>query len=173
MPTAGRHGVSGCAAPGSAQRGVPPPKSKWAGRVSAHPKGPHLLRTKIQRWQVANGWSPCSSRPPRSAFYGEDLDRGDGESEGTPRQWPISSAAGRASGPKDSARSPRPARAPLTCTAARREAQPLPSSVEDHVEALHHRGSDHQRVRGRGNAESVAFVIQARHHHGLNVELCV
>ena len=61
----------------------------------------------------------------------------------------------------------------LTCTGARCEAHPLLGSVEDDIEALHHRGTDHQRVCGWGNAESVTFIIQAGPHHGLNVKLFV
>lgn len=59
----------------------------------------------------------------------------------------------------------------LTCTGAGCKAHPLPGPVEDHVEALHHGGAEHQRVRGRRDAESVALVIQAGPHHGLDVKL--
>lgn len=68
-------------------------------------------------------------------------------------------------------RAPCPIQASLTCTGAGCEAHPLPSSVKDHIEALHHGSTNHQRVCGRWNAESVTFIIQASPHHGLNVKL--
>ena len=61
--------------------------------------------------------------------------------------------------------------ASLTCTGAGCEAHSLPSSVKDHVEALHDSSTNHQCVGGRRDAEPVTFIIQASPHHGLNVKL--
>lgn len=63
--------------------------------------------------------------------------------------------------------------ATLTCTGTRCKAHPLPSSVKDHVEALHHGGTNHQCVCGRGDTKTVTLIIETSSHHGLNVELFV
>lgn len=63
--------------------------------------------------------------------------------------------------------------ATLTCTGTHCKAHPPLSSVKDHVEALHYRGTNHQRICRRGDTKTVAFIIETSSHHGLNVELFV
>lgn len=64
-------------------------------------------------------------------------------------------------------------KATLTCTGTRCKAHSLPSSVKDHVEALHHGSTNHQCICGRGDTKTVALIIETSSHHGLNVELFV
>lgn len=63
--------------------------------------------------------------------------------------------------------------ATLTCTGTCCKAHPLPSSVKDHVESLHHGGTNYQSICGRGDTKAIAFIIETSSHHGLNVELVV
>lgn len=60
---------------------------------------------------------------------------------------------------------------PLTCTRADSEAHPLLGAVKGHIEALHHRGADHQATGRRRDAKSEA--VQCTFHIGdwLNVQL--
>lgn len=63
--------------------------------------------------------------------------------------------------------------ATLTCTGTCCKAHPLPSSVKDHVEPLHHGGTNYQCVCGGGDTKAITFIIETSSHHGLNVELLV
>lgn len=59
----------------------------------------------------------------------------------------------------------------LTCAGAEGEAQPPLGAVEDHVEAFHHRGSDHQPVDRRGHPEAEAVQRAVQVGDLLDVEL--